>query len=311
MSLLISADFMPEERVLWDEALQVVLPGEDWVRAGEAFDRDQVEVAIVANPRPGSLQGLANLKLIQSLWAGVDRLLLDPTLPADVPLARLVDPAMNQAMAETALWAVLSLHRGFFAYAQQQRELNWAQLTQRRADEIRVLVLGLGQMGGTVAQRLAYNGYRVTGWSRHAAQVPGVTCRHGEDELGELLAKAQIVVNLLPLTPATTGLFNARTFSAMPRGASLVNLARGAHVVESDVIAALDSGQLAHAVLDVFSHEPLPTENPLWRHPRVTVLPHVAALTDPRSAAAVAAANVHAVRAGRPLQHLVDRARGY
>jgi len=311
MSLLIAADFTPAERVLWEDALQAALPGQAWAHADAPFDPDAVEVAIVANPRPASLQGLPNLKLIQSLWAGVDRLLCDPSLPADVPIGRLVDPAMSQAMAETALWAVLSLHRGHFVYAQQQREMRWEPLAQRRADEVRVLVLGLGQMGGSVAQRLAYNGYRVTGWSRHAAQRPGVVCRHGDDALPELLRQAQLVINLLPLTPATTGLFNARTLGRLPRGAGLVNLARGAHVVEADLLAALDSGQLAHAVLDVFSHEPLPVESALWRHPHVTVLPHVAALTDPRSAAAVVAANVNALRAGRPLQHLVDRQRGY
>jgi glyoxylate/hydroxypyruvate reductase A len=311
--LLLAADFMPDERERWRAALAEALPDEAWVESGDAFDRADVEIAVVANPAPGSLQGLPSLRLIQSLWAGVDRLLLDPTLPADVPLARLVDPAMNEAMAETALWAVLSLHRGFFDYAKQQHELAWVQQLQRRADEVSVLVLGLGQMGGTVAKRLAFNGYRVTGWNRHAATVnlPGVVCRHGEDELDELLPKAEIVVNLLPLTPATRGLLNAQTFGAMRRGASLVNLARGAHVVEADLLAALHSGRLRHAVLDVFAQEPLPAEHAFWRHPQVTVLPHVAALTDPRSAARIAAANVQALRDGRPLQNLVERGRGY
>jgi glyoxylate/hydroxypyruvate reductase len=310
--LLIAADFVPAERDRWMTSLAEALPDEDWVFAGEDFDRAAVEVAIVANPAPGSLQGLPGLLLIQSLWAGVDRLLLDPTLPAEVPIARLVDPAMNEAMAETALWAVLSLHRGFFDYARQQQELVWSQALQRRADEVSVLVLGLGQMGGTVAKRLAFNGYRVTGWNRHATvQLPGVTCRHGEAELDELLAKAEIVVNLLPLTPATRGLFNAARFGVMRREASLVNLARGAHVVEADLLAALDSGRLRHAVLDVFTQEPLPAEHPLWRHPKVTLLPHVAALTDPRSAARIAADNVRALREGRPLLNRVDLQRGY
>lgn len=310
--LLLAADFMPAERERWMESLAQALPDEDWVFAGEDFDRSAVEIAIVANPAPGSLQGLPHLRLIQSLWAGVDRLLLDPTLPTGVPIARLVDPAMNEAMAETALWAVLSLHRGFFDYARQQQELVWSQALQRRADEVSVLVLGLGQMGGTVAKRLAFNGYRVTGWNRHATvQLPGVTCRHGEDVLDELLAKTEIVVNLLPLTPSTRGLFDADRFNAMRRGASLVNLARGAHVVEADLLAALDSGRLRHAVLDVFTQEPLPTEHPLWRHQKVTLLPHVAALTDSRSAAVIAAKNIRALRDAAPLENLVDRTRGY
>jgi glyoxylate/hydroxypyruvate reductase A len=257
-----------------------------------------VRAAVVANPPPGCLQGLPNLGLIQSLWAGVDRLLADATLPPEVPLARMVDPAMSAAMAETALWAVLSLQRDFFDYARQQRDGHWQPHPQRRADELRVLVLGQGEMGGAVMQRLRAQGHGVSGW------------RRGEP-LAPLLPVHEIVVNLLPLTPATRGLLDAAFFAALPRGAALVNLARGAHVVEAELLAALDSGQLRHAVLDVFGTEPLPAEHPFWRHPRVTVLPHVAAATDARSAAAVAARNLQALADGAPLAHRVDRGRGY
>jgi glyoxylate/hydroxypyruvate reductase len=248
---------------------------------------------------PGSLQGLPALRLIQSLWAGVDRLLADATLPAGVPIARMVDPAMNAAMAETALWAVLGLHRGFFAYQQRQREGVWRVHPQRRADETPVLVLGRGQMGGTAAARLAQQGYPVTTWGRDGTA------------LTPLLARAAVVVNLLPLTADTGGLLDARFFAALPPKAGVVNLARGAHVVDADLLAALDSGHLRHAVLDVFHTEPLPGEHPYWRHPRVTMLPHAAAATDARSAAAVVAANLHALREGQPLQHLVSPGRGY
>jgi glyoxylate/hydroxypyruvate reductase A len=259
----------------------------------------------------GALQGLPKLRLIQSLWAGVDRLLRDPSLPADVPLARMVDPAMNQAMAETALWAVLSLHRGFFELAAAQREAYWRTLVQRRADEVPVAVLGLGQMGRAVAQRLVANGYRVTGWSTSPSPVPHIASFAGRAALEEVLASVEIVVNLLPLTAATTALFDRPTLAAMRRGASLVNLARGAHVVDADLLEALDSGQLHRAVLDVFHTEPLPAGHRFWSHPQVSVLPHAAAQTDPRSAARIAAANVQALRAGAALQHLVDRSRGY
>jgi glyoxylate/hydroxypyruvate reductase A len=270
-----------------------------------------VDVALVANPPPGRLQGLKGLRLIQSLWAGVDRLLADTTLPRGVPIARMVDPAMNAAMAETALWAVLSLQRGFFDYARQQRDRTWHQLPQRRADEVRVTVLGLGEMGLTAARRLAAQGYRVQGWSARPRQEPGIECFSGEDALPELLSRSDIVVNLLPLTPATRGLFDAQRLALLPEGASLVNLARGGHVVEGDLLAVLDSGRLRHAVLDVFQTEPLPVESPFWQHPRVTLLPHAAALTDPRSAAAVAAGNVRAVMEGKAPVHLVEQVRGY
>jgi glyoxylate/hydroxypyruvate reductase A len=223
----------------------------------------------------------------------------------------MVDPAMTAAMTETALWAVLSLHRGFQVYAAQQRTQTWQPLPQRRADEVQVAVLGLGEMGRSVAQRLTTQGYRVSGWSRQPRTLPAITTHHGDAALPAVLGAADIVINLLPLTPATRGLLNADRFEAMRRGACLVNLARGAHVVDADLLDALDRGQLQHAVLDVFNTEPLPAGHRYWVHPQVTVLPHAAALTDARSAAGIAAANVRRLRAGELLQHLVARAQGY
>jgi glyoxylate/hydroxypyruvate reductase A len=146
---------------------------------------------------------------VQSLWAGVDKLLADPTVPADVPLARMVDPAMNAAMAEAALWAVLHVHRDFVDYARQQRAGQWRQHRQRRADELPVAVLGLGRWAGTVARRLAANGYPVTGWSTRPVSLPGVSTCAGRDALAALLGTAHVVVNLLPLTPDTHAFFDA------------------------------------------------------------------------------------------------------
>ena len=309
--LLLAGRWAAGERDEWLQALAAALPEAVWSLDVPGAHAAEIEVAVVANPPPGGLQGLPRLRLIQSLWAGVDKLLADPTLPADVPLARMVDPAMNAAMAETALWATLTLHRGFHHYAQAQREGRWAPHAQRRADEIGVAVLGLGQMGLATASRLQALGYAVTGWSRHPAVDAPVPAVSGPVALSALLARSQIVINLLPLTDATRGLLDAAFFAAMPRGAALVNLARGAHVVDADLLAALDSGQLGHALLDVFHTEPLPATHRYWSHPAVTVLPHAAALTDARSAAAVVARNVRALRAGEPLHHRVDRQRGY
>jgi len=311
VAILVAASFDAADWAAWWPALCHALPGEQLVRAQGDVSADAIDVALVANPTPGSLRDLPRLGFIQSLWAGVDRLLLDPTVPAQVPLARMVDPAMNDAMAQTALWAVLSLHRGFFGYATQQHRALWQAQPWRRADEVGVAVLGLGQMGRRSALCLADQGYRVLGWSARPAQVDGVPTFAGTDALPAVLAQAQVVVNLLPLTAATRGLFDAAAFAQMPRGAALVNLARGAHVVEADLLTALASGQLGHAVLDVFEHEPLPAGHPFWSHPAVTVLPHVAAPTDPRSAALIAARNVQAWRAGAEPAHLVDRSRGY
>jgi glyoxylate/hydroxypyruvate reductase A len=310
MDLLFCGSFDSEERDAWLVELQRAMPDARWHLHAPTQSAGRIVAAVVANPPPGSLQGLPGLRLIQSLWAGVDRLLDDPSLP-EVPLARMVDPAMSAAMAETALWATLSLHRRFFDYAQQQRDRHWYPLPQRRADEIEVAVLGMGQMGRTCARRLLETGYRVTGWNLHGGAIAGMALEHGLEALWPLLARSDIVINLLPLTAQTADLLDRRFFAAMRRGAALVNLARGGHLVEADLLQALDSGQLDCAVLDVFRQEPLATDHPFWCHPRVTVLPHSAAATDMRSAASIVALNLQALRDGRPISHLVQRKRGY
>ncbi|WP_119290025.1 2-hydroxyacid dehydrogenase [Azohydromonas sediminis] len=320
MDVVLAGDLDAAERRRWHAALAPALaarcPGVRLWDEHDAFDPAAIEAAVVANPAPGTLAAWPNLKLVHSLWAGVDRLLADAALPARVPLVRMVDPAMNDAMAQTVVWAVLALHRGFFAYARRQRERQWRVHAQRRADEVTVTLLGLGQMGLAAARRLMPLGYRVQAWTLHAhpAADDGIVRAAGRDALEPLLRTSDVVVNLLPLTPATRGLIDARFLAALPKGAGLVNVARGAHVVDADLLAALDSGHLRDAVLDVFATEPLPPGHPYWTHPRVTLLPHAAALTDERSAADVVAANLAAWRAGRAPQALpgwVDHARGY
>ena len=316
MNLLLAGDFSDVERSEWAAALAAALPGHRLCLTRGELPDEAIEAAIVANPPPGSLVGLPALRLIQSLWAGVDRLLGDATLPAGVPIARMVDPAMNQAMAETALWATLALQRGFFTYARQQQAGQWLQWPQQRADELPVLVLGLGQMGCAVAGRLHENGYPVATWrlGTRASELtppPGVRVHSGAGALWPALAQARVLINLLPLTPDTRGLIDARLLAALPRGAALVNLARGAHVVDADLLDALRSGQVGTAVLDVFQAEPLATDHPFWQHPQVRLLPHVAAQTDARSAATVVACNIEALANGGALRHLVQRAAGY
>ena len=316
MRIFFSAQVEPAEAQAWLVALRSAAPGHEWiVHAAGRRDDDivQADVAVVAHPQPGSLSRARGLRLIQSLWAGVDRLMADATVPAQVPLARMVDPAMTAAMVQSALWAVTALHRGFFTYARQQQQAQWVQHPQRRADEVQVLVLGLGTMGAAVSAALVAQGYGVTAWRRREGP-PGsseVRVLHGTQGLETGLAMAEVVLNLLPLTPHTRGLIDAGFLGRMKAGAALVNFGRGGHVVEADLLAALAAGRLAHAVLDVFASEPLPPGHPFWRHPRVTVLPHVAALTDLRSAADVVASNLARLQAGQPLLHLVDRARGY
>ena len=295
----------------WHAALSAALPDEPVLLPGPGLDRAAVTVAVVAAPPPGALAGLANLRLIQSLWAGVDGLLGDPTMPETVPLARLVDPALTAEMRESVLLHVLSLHRRLPDYRAQQQARRWRPLPQRRASDCKVGVLGLGVMGAASALALAGLGFEVWGWSRSPRALDGVRCVSGDDGLARLLGGCRILVNLLPLTPETGGVLGADLFGQLAPGAGLVNLGRGRHLVEADLLAALESGRLGHAVLDVLAVEPAAPAHPFWSHPRITLTPHVAAASSPSSAALVAARAVRDLRAGRPVANLVRRGAGY
>lgn len=308
--LLLVTSLEPAEETAWREALGLAMPDERLVSGDDPDAARDAEVAIVANPPAGALAGLPKLRWAQSLWAGVDRLLLDPTLPP-VPVRRLVDPALAGAMAEAVAAAVLYLHRDFPRYADQQRRGVWRQHDVRPARERTVTLLGLGEMGRASAAALRGLGFTVQGWSRSGAPCADLRVFSGRDGLDRAVERTDILVNLLPLTAETRGLLDRDLFARLPRGASLVNVGRGAHVVEDDLIAALDAGILGHAVLDVFTREPLPPDHRLWSHPGLTLLPHVAAPTSRDSASALVAAAIRAFRETGLVPTGVDRARGY
>ncbi|MGH8635763.1 MAG: 2-hydroxyacid dehydrogenase [Burkholderiales bacterium] len=265
-------------------------------------------MAIVATHPAGTFAPLPRLKLIQSLWMGVENILADAEVPRGVPLARLIDPGMVHAMAETVIASVLDWHRHLYRYRAQQRERKWKAHAQWLPADRTVGLLGLGELGGYAAARLVALGFKVCGWSRRPKSLEGVQC---STDLDEVVAKSQALVCLLPLTARTRGVLNARAFARMPKGGCIINVARGAHVVAPDLVAALDSGQLAHAYLDVFDQEPLPADSALWAHPGITITPHVAALTEPRTAVAKIVENVERVRRGAAPLNLVDRDAGY
>jgi glyoxylate/hydroxypyruvate reductase A len=311
MAILVVAAMSEAEFGGWEGALREVFAGDDLRIYPDVGDPAAIEVALVANPPQGVLGTLPNLRFIHSLWRGVDALVGDPTLPRDVPLARLVDPAMARSMTETVVLHVLTLHRRVPEYRAQQARALWRELDQPSAAERRVGLLGLGDLGRDAARALVGLGFAVAGWGRRPRELPGIALFTGAGGLAALLARTDILVNLLPLTDDTRGILDAAALSQLPAGASLINVARGGHVVEADLLRALDDSHLAHAILDVFAEEPLPADHPFWRHPRVTVLPHVAAYSDARSGAAIVAANVARFRAGEPVEHLVDWSAGY
>ena len=279
-----------------------------WPEVGELAE---IEYALVWRPPPGDLERYPNLKAILVMGAGVEDILADPTIPEGVPLVRLVDRLLTNRMTEFVTLGVLRHHRRALAYRAQQGERRWAPLAPPDTERTTVGILGLGEMGRASAAMLLSFGFRVVGWSRTANEVPGVTAHHGWEGLEAVLRASDILVCLLPLTPETEGVLNARTLALLPRGASLVCAGRGAQLVDEALLAALEEGHIAGATLDVFNHEPLPEDHPYWGHPRVVVTPHVASETNPRSAAGVVADSIRRFEAGEPVPNLVDRARGY
>jgi glyoxylate/hydroxypyruvate reductase A len=225
-----------------------------------------------------------------------------------VPLARLVDPGMVAAMSETVLAHVLDWHRRHNQYRDQQRERKWLRLGQYMAADRTVGLLGLGELGTDAAGKLLALGFRVSGWSRRPKEVPGVRCY---TDLAAMLPECNALVCLLPLTAQTRGILNEKMFSALKPKGCLINVARGGHVVMKDLIGALDSGHLSHAYLDVFEPEPLPKDDPLWAHPKVSITPHTAALTEPRTAVPKIVENVERARRGQPPLNRVDFDAGY
>lgn len=296
---------------IWVPELQRNLPELDFAIAPEIGDRAAIEYAIVWKPPAGLLASLPNLKLTFSIGAGIDHVLADPQRPVAVPIVRMVDPYLRDMMCEYAILGVLHFHRFMPEYQADQRSQGWQRRWPRYTPETTVGVLGLGEIGAKVAERLAAIGFRVRGWSRGEKPLPGIECFHGRGQLSRMLSACDYLVCVLPLTAETRGILDGAAFAALPRGAVLVSIGRGGHVVEADLLAALDSGQVGGAFLDVYANEPPPKEHRFWRHPRVVMTPHIAGEIVPKSCAKVVAANVHRHLAGQPIPHVVDLARGY
>jgi glyoxylate/hydroxypyruvate reductase A len=302
-----SSDYVP----VWRSELLRLVPDLDFRLYPDIGKAADIEAALVWNPPRGLLGSLANLKLVISLGAGVDHLLADPELPRQVPIMRLVDPAQIAQMSEFVLMQVLRLHRQDLTYAAQQRDRVWRELAQPAAAERRIGVLGLGQYGADAAGKLRALGFDVAGWSRGPTTIAGIPCFHGKAGFAALLARTDILVCLLPLTAETAGILDAAAFALMPRGAMIVNVGRGGHLVEADLLAALGAGQLNGAALDVFGTEPLPSDHPIWSDPRIILTPHVAAISNPLTAAPLVADALQRLRDGKPLLNLVDVERQY
>jgi glyoxylate/hydroxypyruvate reductase A len=261
----------------------------------------------------GTVAGLdrcPNLRAIVSLGAGIDHILAQPAL-THLPVVRMIDPGLTRGMTEYVLLQVLHHHRRMPEFQAQQARQEWRERLAPLAPSRRVGIMGMGMLGSDAARALAALGFPVAGWSRRAHRVEGVESYAGIDGLAPFLAQSDILVCLLPLTQETRGILNADLLARLPKGASVINAARGGHLIESDLVAALDSGHLSGASLDVFEHEPLPSGHPFWRHPKIVVTPHVASLTRRDTGSLFVARAIRALIAGRRPRGLVDRRRGY
>lgn len=301
-----------DSKSAWKRRLEALDPSIEVRLWPDPGSLDGIEAALVWKPPAGLLATLPRLRLVLSLGMGVDHVFADPALPKSVPVVRLVDPDLVNRMSEYCALAVLRYHRNADAYDAFQRARQWKALPNEPAGASRgVGILGLGEIGRDLAAKLAPFGFRLAGWSRTPKRVPSVESYHGAEGFKPFLARSEIAVCLLPLTPETEGILNAAAFAALPKGAVVVNAARGGHVVDADLLAALDGGHLAAAQLDVFRQEPLPPEHPFWTHPKVRITPHNGGLTNPETAAAQIVENLRRLRAGEKLLNVVDPARGY
>ncbi|QXX98486.1 glyoxylate/hydroxypyruvate reductase GhrA [Serratia marcescens] len=299
----------------WLAGIKQRLPQAE-IREWQRGDERPADYALVWRPPHEMLANRRDLKAVFALGAGVDAILDQErkhpgTLPAGVPLLRLEDTGMAQQMQEYALSYVLRYFRRFDEYQALQQRQEWQPLDPHSLDDFTIGILGAGVLGQSVARKLTEFGFSVRCWSRSAKQIDGVQSFAGEAQRAAFLDGVKLVINLLPNTPETVGILNRELFAQLSTGAYLINIARGAHLVEADLLAALEQGKLAAATLDVFAREPLPQDHPFWRHPRVTITPHIAAITLPQQAMDQIAANIRALEAGHAPAGVVDRQRGY
>ncbi len=272
--------------------------------------KKQVRVAIVANPDPLDLDQLINLQWVQSLWSGVEKL-VSQLSNKQVRIVRMIDPQLSSNMAEAVLTFTLFLHRNVPTYLNQQNKRQWIEHELIDIKDRNIGILGLGELGKASAEKLVANGFKVFGWSRSHKQIDGIECFHGDSGLVKILNKSHILICLLPLTPQTENLLNKNTLKYLPNNASLINFSRGPIVNEQDLLALLESRHLNHAVLDVFNIEPLPEDHPFWRSSQVTVLPHISAPTDVKSASKIVASNIKIFLESGKIPQSVNYKKGY
>ncbi len=311
MLKIVVATAKPEATKHWHQVLQAALPQAQVTAWYPGDPATGARYAVVWAPPDDLFQTEPALQAVFTLGAGVDSVTTLPSLPADLMILRLEDAGMAPQMSEYVIHHLAWLSRGLEIYARQQAEARWSPMPAIRYEEWPVGVMGLGQLGSHVARSVAALGYPVAGWARSTRNLDGVTTYAGEAEFDAFLARTRVLVNLLPLTAQTAGIINAALLERLQPRAVVINIARGAHVVDADLLAALDSGRVQAAVLDVFNQEPLPADHPYWAHPRVRVTPHVAAATLEDDALRQVVSRIEKLERGEPVTGVVSRDTGY
>jgi glyoxylate/hydroxypyruvate reductase A len=301
---------VPEQTEAWIGSLQALDPSLTFRVWPDWGAPDEIDFIIVSGGIPGDLSIFRNAKAIQSTWAGVNALLRGK-FPAGVPIARMVDRGLSANMVEYLVFYTLDAVRHGRRLRAAQRDAKWLELPLGWARDFPVGILGLGTLGRDAAAKLRRLGFPVSGWSRTPKTVDGVRSFAGPDQLAEFLKPLKLLICLLPLTDETEGILDASLLAGLPDGAILINAGRGGHANEADLLAALDSGKLAYAVLDVFREEPLPPDHPFWRWRDIVITPHVASITRAGTGAEDILENYRRALAGKPLLNPVDPARGY
>jgi glyoxylate/hydroxypyruvate reductase A len=309
MTLLIIAPELEVE--MFADELKRLDPDLDirlWPQFGNA---DTVEFVLTWHHPLGEFNQFKNLKCIASLGAGIDHILRDPDLPHGIPITRVVQSSMSQFMSEYVILSVLHYCRQFDIYKNDLAAKRWQPSIPLLARDIGIGIMGMGQLGADAARKLTQLEFKVAGWSQTLKNIDGVKSFAGDHTLDDFLCRTHILVCLLPLTPSTRGILNRRTFEKLPAGAYLINVARGAHLIEEDLLTALESGHLAGACLDVFQTEPLPADHPFWDHPNIMITPHISSITDPLAVMPQILKNYERMKSGKSFKHVVDRERGY
>jgi glyoxylate/hydroxypyruvate reductase A len=296
---------------LWKNALLKANPDLTIYSYLEEHPKEDITMALIWKHPEGSLSIYPNLKCIASAGAGVDYIFEDKTIPNTVPITRLVDPYLAGDMSEHVLASIFAELKNFNTYKVQQTQAVWKSKNYRRITDVTISIMGLGELGALTAKDLVKAGFKVQGWSRSEKSIAGVTTFSGNNDLNKFLRTSDFLVCLLPLTPETNGILNTALFEQLPKGAYIINVARGGHLVDDDLLAQLDNGHLSGACLDVYHQEPLAVAHPFWKQPKILMTPHYASVSDTKSVIPQILENYKNLQNGKELMNVVSRKKGY